>query len=81
MINIKIIMFNVSSIIEIIFNHCNLIIVIFVKIIKIEVINIQDILLILPMSIMLHDLSHNELSIDIKLGRKLSHVGPSLPGD
>lgn len=39
MINIRIIVFSINSIIEIIFNHCNLIIVIFVKIIKIQIIS------------------------------------------
>lgn len=40
MINIRIIVFSINNIIEIIFNHCNLIIVIFVKIIKIQIISI-----------------------------------------
>lgn len=45
MINIRIIIlsyriFSINSIIKIIFNHCNLIIVIFVKIIKIQIISI-----------------------------------------
>lgn len=39
MINIRIIVFSINSIIEIIFNHCNLIII-FVKIIKIQIISI-----------------------------------------